>query len=43
MCTMCHKGPSVNPPLGSQTKARVAGKLRIEGKEYIILEKALRG
>ena len=45
MCTMCHNGPSVNPPplsLGSQAKAREAGKLRIEGKEYIILEKALR-
>jgi ribosome-binding ATPase YchF (GTP1/OBG family) len=32
---MCHKGPSVKP-IGSQAKAREAGKLRIEGKEYIV-------
>ena len=36
MCTMCHKRPSVNPPLGSRAKAREAGKLRIEGKEYVV-------
>ncbi len=35
MCTMCHIGPSVNP-FGCQAKAREAGKLRIEGKEYVV-------
>ena len=35
MCTMCHKGPSVKP-IGCQAKAREAGKLRIEGKEYTV-------
>ncbi|MBJ7260213.1 MAG: DUF933 domain-containing protein [Chthoniobacterales bacterium] len=36
MCTMCHKGAPVNAPLGSQGEAREAGKLRIEGKEYVV-------
>ena len=35
MCTMCHKGPPVNL-LGSHAKAREAGKLRIEGKQYVV-------
>ena len=35
MCTMCHKRPPVKP-IGSQAKAREAGKLRTEGKEYVV-------
>jgi ribosome-binding ATPase YchF (GTP1/OBG family) len=32
---MCHQRPPVNS-LGSHAKAREAGKLRIEGKEYVV-------
>ena len=35
MCTMCHISPPVNS-LGSHAKAREVGKLRIEGKEYVV-------
>jgi hypothetical protein len=32
---MCHKGPPVNS-LDSHAKACEAGRLRIEGKEYVV-------
>jgi ribosome-binding ATPase YchF (GTP1/OBG family) len=32
---MCHIESPVKP-IGSQAKAREAGKLRIEGKEYVV-------
>ena len=35
MCTMCHIEPSVNS-VGCPAKVREAGKLRIEGKEYVV-------
>jgi ribosome-binding ATPase YchF (GTP1/OBG family) len=37
ICAQCvTKGRLSTPPLGSQGEAREAGKLRIEGKEYVV-------